>query len=110
VLGDLAWSYKVDGEAARALARRRPEAVRHTVALTGTEVAAGGGRCRGKRCGMALLDGGEREAGGFACRSAMRRGKQKWAWPQRREDRGVLRWWVAHVGTENHGAVGTHWR
>jgi hypothetical protein len=37
----------------------------------------------------------EQEAGGFTWRSAARRGKQKRLWPQRREDRGVLRRWLA---------------
>jgi hypothetical protein len=37
--------------------------------------------------------------------------KAKWLWPQRREDRGVFRRWVAHVGTENSGTVKTRrWR
>jgi hypothetical protein len=53
-------------------------------------------------------EGAEREAGSFAWRSATRRGKQKWPWSQRQEDRGVLRRWAAHVGMENHGAVKTH--
>jgi hypothetical protein len=60
--------------------------------------------------GVGARDGAEREAGGFAWLSAMRRGKQKWPWPQRGEYRGALRRWAAHVGTENRGVFRTHGR
>jgi hypothetical protein len=41
-----------------------------------------------------------REAEGFVWRSVARRGKQKRLWPQRREDRGVLRRWLHGLRVE----------